>query len=195
MNQADLRVVRSKKLIREAFIDLIEEKGYKNITIKDIAKRAMVNRKTFYNHYDSIDALFADILRTTMDLLLEDLRFKDLGTNYPSSSEDLYTEIRILLHNLSNNKRRLNIFFNDVSSYELTKQLGEQILQNIFDKVATLHQQKKASNLPIELLSTSITAVFIAVIKWYMKNVDTYSEEDTTKIFLALISKELFWQN
>ncbi|HVI41382.1 MAG TPA: TetR/AcrR family transcriptional regulator, partial [Anaerovoracaceae bacterium] len=105
MNQADLRVVRSKKLIREAFIDLIEEKGYKNITIKEISKKAMVNRKTFYNHYDSVDALFADILRTTMDLLLEDLRYKDLRTNYPSSSEDIYGEIRILLHNLSNNKR------------------------------------------------------------------------------------------
>ncbi|HML36240.1 MAG TPA: hypothetical protein PKA19_02300 [Bacillota bacterium] len=40
MNQTDLRVIRSKKLIQEAFFELMEEKGYQNLTIKDISERA-----------------------------------------------------------------------------------------------------------------------------------------------------------
>jgi AcrR family transcriptional regulator len=45
--KADLRVRRTQMLLREAFIALIEERGFDAITVGDIAERAMVNRTTF----------------------------------------------------------------------------------------------------------------------------------------------------
>ena len=51
MNEKDPRAVRTKSLIKEAFVKLLEEKDFKYITIKDITTKATINRATFYAHY------------------------------------------------------------------------------------------------------------------------------------------------
>lgn len=53
----DLRVVRTRHAIRNAFLELLEEKGFEAITVKDITTRATINRATFYAHYDDKFAL------------------------------------------------------------------------------------------------------------------------------------------
>lgn len=54
----DRRSMRTKKLIRDALSELIEEKGYNNISITDLTLRANINRGTFYLHYtDKYDLL------------------------------------------------------------------------------------------------------------------------------------------
>ncbi len=58
----DRRFKKVKKEIRRAFIDLILEKGYANLTITEIADRADINRMTFYAHYDVIDDIFAEFV-------------------------------------------------------------------------------------------------------------------------------------
>ncbi len=50
----DRRVFKTKKVIREAFVSLLAEKDLEKITIKEIALRADVDRKTVYNYYGSI---------------------------------------------------------------------------------------------------------------------------------------------
>ncbi len=50
-NYNDLRVVRTIESIKEAFVALIEEKGFESITVKDITTKAKINRGTFYAHY------------------------------------------------------------------------------------------------------------------------------------------------
>ncbi|WP_203247328.1 TetR/AcrR family transcriptional regulator [Sporosarcina beigongshangi] len=47
----DLRVIRTKEAIRHALVELIDEKGFEAITVKDIASKARINRGTFYAHY------------------------------------------------------------------------------------------------------------------------------------------------
>lgn len=57
-NPTDRRRLRTKKAIRDAFIALIEEKGFDAILVSDIAERANINRGTFYLHYqDKFDLL------------------------------------------------------------------------------------------------------------------------------------------
>ena len=54
----DLRVIRTKTAIRNAFVELIEEKGFDAITVKDITTKANINRGTFYTHYlDKFDLM------------------------------------------------------------------------------------------------------------------------------------------
>ncbi|MDR7240537.1 TetR/AcrR family transcriptional regulator [Neobacillus drentensis] len=50
-NNTDLRVIRTKESIRDALVELIDEKGFEAITVKDITTRAKINRGTFYAHY------------------------------------------------------------------------------------------------------------------------------------------------
>jgi AcrR family transcriptional regulator len=47
----DLRVVRTRKMLRDAMIALAIQKGFSAITVNDIVELAMVNRATFYRHY------------------------------------------------------------------------------------------------------------------------------------------------
>lgn len=51
--QADnLRVRRTRKLLRAALVELIEERGFDRLTVGEIAERAMVSRAAFYRNYN-----------------------------------------------------------------------------------------------------------------------------------------------
>ena len=49
--KTDLRVLKTRRAIREAFSELLTEKPFESITVQNIIDKALVNRKTFYNHY------------------------------------------------------------------------------------------------------------------------------------------------
>ena len=54
----DLRVYKTNQSIKWAFIDLVEEKGFDHVSVKDICAKALINRNTFYLHYyDKVDLL------------------------------------------------------------------------------------------------------------------------------------------
>lgn len=63
-NSLDPRVKRTRKLLQGAFMALMAEKEFQNITIQDITQRAEVNRATFYAHFEDKDALANALLRT-----------------------------------------------------------------------------------------------------------------------------------
>jgi AcrR family transcriptional regulator len=66
----DLRVRRTRKLLQDALIELTIERGFSAVTVRDIAERAMVNRATFYRHYqDKYDLLnkYMDDLYAMLD--------------------------------------------------------------------------------------------------------------------------------
>src|SRR3954452_15522058 len=62
----DPRVLRTRKLIMDAFIELSEKKEFKEITVKDITTEAMINRATFYYHvqdiYDLLEKVLSEVL-------------------------------------------------------------------------------------------------------------------------------------
>lgn len=54
----DPRIRRTLVLIRDALVSLMEEKGFEQITVRDLTGRAEINRATFYLHYqDKYDLL------------------------------------------------------------------------------------------------------------------------------------------
>ena len=61
----DLRVVRTRKLIEDAFMDLLDGSNLQKITVGQITERAMINRGTFYDHFMDKYALFDHIIRQT----------------------------------------------------------------------------------------------------------------------------------
>lgn len=69
MKKVDIRVIKTKKIIKEAFIELIEIKGYNNVTVSDICKLADINRNTFYLHYQDKEDLISKLVNeATKDL-------------------------------------------------------------------------------------------------------------------------------
>lgn len=84
-NTSDLRVVKTKKSICNAFTKLLTQKDFRTITITDIAKLADVNRKTLYNYYSSTDDILKDIVDRSLAHLLgntvEKVNFQQLFKN------------------------------------------------------------------------------------------------------------------
>ncbi|QYC42459.1 Transcriptional regulator, TetR family [Nonomuraea coxensis DSM 45129] len=58
----DRRVRRTRRLVQEALVALILEKGYDAVTVTDVIARADVGRSTFYAHFaDKQDVLFSSL--------------------------------------------------------------------------------------------------------------------------------------
>jgi AcrR family transcriptional regulator len=57
----DLRVIKTIEGIKSAFETLICEKDYDKITVKELCERARINKKTFYNYYETLDMLLAEM--------------------------------------------------------------------------------------------------------------------------------------
>jgi AcrR family transcriptional regulator len=56
----DRRIVKTREAISKAYLDLIIEKGTSQISISELARRANIDRKTFYLHYSSLDDVLSE---------------------------------------------------------------------------------------------------------------------------------------
>ena len=74
MNESDLRVQRTRRALREAFIQLVIEHGYEAVAVTDITRQAQVGHKTFYRHYrdkqDLVYAILGEMLAEGQAVLL-----------------------------------------------------------------------------------------------------------------------------
>lgn len=59
--ESDLRVVKTRRLIREALLELMSERVLSKITISEICTHAGINRKTFYRHYRTVGDVITEI--------------------------------------------------------------------------------------------------------------------------------------
>ncbi len=78
----NLRVRRTQKLLREALIELIEERGFEALTVGDLTERAMVSRAAFYRNYQDKYALVEQIFEEAMSALFSAVG--ELGTEHPA---------------------------------------------------------------------------------------------------------------
>lgn len=70
----DKRFQKNKKDIRKAWIELTMEKGYGKVSISDIAKRADINRMTFYAHYDEVSDIFTEFVDDMENVLMHAIK-------------------------------------------------------------------------------------------------------------------------
>ncbi|ASS96581.1 TetR/AcrR family transcriptional regulator [Peribacillus simplex] len=90
-SNTDLRVIRTKESIRHALVELINEKGFEAITVKDITIRAKINRGTFYAHYqDKFDLM----TKCEEEIMLDMSRITK--QNFPSVIAALETDSQTL---------------------------------------------------------------------------------------------------
>ena len=62
---------RTKAIIIDAFWQLLEEKPYNKITVKDIVDRCHLNRNTFYYHFHDIPELLEDSIKSELDYIIQ----------------------------------------------------------------------------------------------------------------------------
>jgi len=89
MNEADPRVIRTRKLLQDAFMALLAEKSFHSISVQDIAERATLNRATFYAHFEDKYAL--------MDYMIGDLFRETLRRRLPDGAPFTLDNLRLLV--------------------------------------------------------------------------------------------------
>ena len=72
----DLRVIKTKKNIREAFLELRRKHSLDEIKVTTLCEKAMVNKTTFYNHYQDIYELSKELEKEVLDNFFHN--FKDI---------------------------------------------------------------------------------------------------------------------
>src|SRR5574341_111212 len=70
----DPRVQRTRKLLKDALVELSSERGFDAVTVAEIVRHAKVNRATFYRHYQDKYALVEEIFQEAIDRLRHDLK-------------------------------------------------------------------------------------------------------------------------
>lgn len=63
----DKRFARSERIIREAFLELLETKSYAEIKVTEICQLADCSRNAFYLHYETKEHLLSSIVREITD--------------------------------------------------------------------------------------------------------------------------------
>lgn len=88
MNKSESKYFNTAVKMDKAFLDLLAKKDFEYITVKDICKRAGVNRSTFYLHYETV----ADLLDESVEYMSSDfLKYfseNDIGSKINNSPLD-----------------------------------------------------------------------------------------------------------
>ncbi|MBQ6455166.1 MAG: TetR/AcrR family transcriptional regulator [Eggerthellaceae bacterium] len=71
MSRTDRRVIRTRKAIMDAFGELIAVQSIDTISISALARKANIDRKTFYLHYPSINALVNSFIQQHIERVLK----------------------------------------------------------------------------------------------------------------------------
>ncbi len=162
--KTDLRTIKSRRAIKQAFLQLMNEKGYNNVTITDIADRALINRKTFYMHYDTKQALYDEICNELIELLDPESTMKTL--HELEGHEQRKPVIRLLM-NIRREKDVFSVLINDENNMTFLRKLCDKIAPVILMET---HSHKDIILMDEELLIEVYCTLFVLMLKWWIKN-------------------------
>lgn len=179
--QIDPRILRTRKLIMDAFIELSMKKEFKDITIKDITTAATVNRATFYSHFiDKYDLLEKVLSESVMREIIQEVSTHELISE--ESIKAIFLSIIQFQTSISNQCRR---------SYEAFKPQIETIfkmeLQDFFSEWGRKQWTNQNKN-EIEAVAVMLSwALYGAAMHW-MQN-QTTQPKDYVKQIMSFIKR------
>lgn len=178
----DLRVIKTKSNIKTTFIQMVGEIGYQKITIKDLCSKAMINRNTFYLHYNDKDELIKTLMKEAVDKIKTDLFLlsNKVSVHFNNQQIDLLQEDLLKI---------LTLFKIDIEIYRII--LMDDYLYGYFKGVQDKLEKLIAQFLRIHNKKEAITFKYIfngfigVIMDWIVK--DTASIEETASTLTNLI--------
>jgi len=190
----NVRLRRTQKLLREALIELIEERGFDALTIGEITARAMVSRAAFYRNYQDKYDLVEQIFEEAMSALLSAVG--DLGREHPP-------EIWVK-------------FFEHIADYERLYRalLGKKgspwfvwkmraALAGLVKERGHLPHGPNASDRPVHTFSDAfvpdlVSTLFVEAITWWLEQGRPYTPREiatrSARLAAALFKEASTWQ-
>lgn len=186
-NKIDLRIIKTKKVLSEALLTLMKEKNFDNIKISDICDVALINRSTFYAHYEDKYDLLIALIENMKKNILDELKIN----SYNYISKEYFMELlKILIEHIDgnypvysaiiNNNRNgfLIDFLIDVANKDLSLRLKDD--DNIIN-----------SNIPINMVTRFYLGGVVSVGVDWILNKDKYTKEEMLEYLSKLIPDKL----
>lgn len=153
----DRRVLKTKRAIKAAFARLLSEKDVNDITIRDIAELADINRKTFYNYYAGIYEVIDEIeneIAQSFEKVLSDTDFKQNLRNpymlFEKLTDIINTDMDFFGYMLSMNA---NVSLS-TKIVELLKARSKAIIMSYLD------EDERRIDLMLEFMLSGLMAVY-----------------------------------
>lgn len=123
----DLRIEKTEKAIKNAFMELRSKKPLEKISVRELCTLACINKSTFYSHYQDIYQL-SDALET--ETILSMLRGISLTHEESMRSPDVFT--RELCMAFMSHLSIINTLFSGKERSRLADKLESQLKKAIF---------------------------------------------------------------
>lgn len=120
--------IRSRKMIREAFAELMNEKPIDKITVTDIVKKADLNRGTFYAHYEDTRAVIEQIENEVIEKMINVLS----TFRYKSFIKDPKPILNMIAKYLEEDKDFYKKLINAGSSEQFLVKLRKILIKYLF---------------------------------------------------------------
>ncbi|MFG3691698.1 TetR/AcrR family transcriptional regulator [Micromonospora sp. NPDC047740] len=158
----DRRIRRSQRLLREALVALIPEKGYDRITVQDILDRADVGRSTFYTHYRDKD----DLLLAGFDDLRTDLQ-RDLDALSPGVPPHPTSPTGVIFAHAYRHRDLYRALCGRRGGSVVQRHLHRLVSDLLRDHLRP-HIEAARSDLPVDVAAAFYTSAALGLLTWWV---------------------------
>lgn len=178
MDTHDRRVKRTRRLLADALITLILEKGYDTITIREIAARADVAHATFYRHFADKDQLLTNRLG---EIVEEIAGF----TREPSLQQ---SEGYLIFKHAQENSALYTILLRSPGAIHVRQAIQQAIADDMLRTCSELHAPGNA-NIPGDVAANHIAGSLLLLIDWWLKKDMPHSPAQMARIYEQLVKQ------
>lgn len=178
--QTDLRIRRTHHFLQEAMIELITEKGFDAITVGDITERAMINRATFYRHYQDKYDLVAKIFEEAANRLVEHMKPLRKDSDPVEKEENLLEIWHQFFEHVAEHARLYRAMLGKNGSPWFAARMREHTIKLMLERERQQEQQggprhQLDAAMPEELPVMQLSHVLIGTIVWWLESEESYT--------------------
>ena len=178
----DRRIQKTRKLLSEALVSLIIEKGYEAVTVQDIIDRANVGRSTFYAHFENKEQLLFAGHVTFKQILEEGERSQENNLSEPDIN------LLALFEHIAENSQLAKAMIGKNSGEIVTRHLRDIMAIKISDY---LRQQMQTEPKMRNLIAEAAAAAMISLITNWMEDGMVFSPTEIADKAQKLLVKIL----
>lgn len=152
------KAVKTKKLIKNALAELLQNKNLKDITVQEVAQKADISRTTFYNYYYDVYDIYEQLEKEVLaELGILTLNFHD------NPSKDYGDEF---FNYITQNPEVFKMIFSPYNTGELRYKITAMI-EGVFRLIQTEKNEVEITDKELDYFSAFWSSGCIAVIqKW-----------------------------
>lgn len=185
--KTDLRIIKTKKILFDALLKLMKKKNFEKIKISDICEEALINRSTFYAHFEDKYELLMALFEEQKVSLLEKLEDNE-NTNF--SKEYLMELLNILINHIDENREIYSAILSNNRNGILIDFLIDVIERDVSDRLKD-NNDIKNSNLPLDIIVKFYAGGLINIGMAWLTSKEKYNKEQLLSYINVLIPEKI----